>query len=200
LAEKSPQRSEIQQHILELANATNPETVEQLITQVQLKYPLSKQEILRQIIELQSQGTLILKNPLALTPTTVKNYLLSNQSYWYWSITVLAIITTVIVFIIPENAYPLVYARYLLGSIFVLFLPGYTLIKALFPTKEIDQIERAALSIGMSLALVPITGLLLNYTPWGIRLTPVTLSLLALTLTLATVALLRKRQVETETP
>jgi len=65
-------------------------------------------------------------------------------------------------------------------------------IKALFPTKELDNIERATLSIGMSLALVPITGLLLNYTPWGIRATPVTLSLLALTTTFATAAVTRE--------
>jgi len=73
-------------------------------------------------------------------------------------------------------------------------LPGYSLIKALFPTKEIDNIERTALSIGISLALVPITGLLLNYTPWGIRLTPVTLSLLALTTVFATAAIIREHQ------
>ena len=102
--------------------------------------------------------------------------------------------TTILVFTIPENAYPIVYARYILGSIFVLLLPGYSLIKALFPAKELDNIERIALSIGMSLALVPITGLLLNYTPWGIRLTPVTLSLLALTTTFATAAVLRQHE------
>jgi uncharacterized membrane protein len=69
------------------------------------------------------------------------------------------------------------------------------LIKALFPSKkEMDTIERAALSIGLSLAIVPIVGLLLNYTPWGIRLTPITLSLLALTLTFATAALIREHQ------
>jgi uncharacterized membrane protein len=55
----------------------------------------------------------------------------------------------------------------------------------------------------MSLALVPITGLLLNYTPWGIRLLPITLSLLALTLTLtltlATAALVREYQLKIET-
>jgi len=45
----------------------------------------------------------------------------------------------------------------------------------------------------MSLALVPIAGLLLNYTPWGIRATPVTLSLLALTVAFATAALLREQ-------
>jgi len=42
----------------------------------------------------------------------------------------------------------------------------------------------------MSLALVPLTGLLLNYTPWGITLTPITINL-------ATTALVRERQNQT---
>jgi len=46
----------------------------------------------------------------------------------------------------------------------------------------------------MSFALVPIVGLLLNYTPWGVRLTPIVLSLLALTIVFATVALIREKQ------
>jgi len=75
--------------------------------------------------------------------------------------------TAISVFTIPENGYPLVYLRYILGSIFILLLPGFNLIKALFPTREIDNVERTALSLGMSLALVPLVGLLLNYTPWG---------------------------------
>jgi uncharacterized membrane protein len=92
--------------------------------------------------------------------------------------------------------------RYVLGTIFVLWLPGFSFIKMLFPTeppvktskKNLDPIERIALSIGMSLALVPIVGLLLNYTPWGIRLTPIVLSLLALTTVFATAAITREYQ------
>jgi uncharacterized membrane protein len=42
---------------------------------------------------------------------------------------------------------------------------------ALFPKREkMGGIERIALSFGMSLAVVPLLGLILNYTPWGIRL------------------------------
>jgi len=58
--------------------------------------------------------------------------------------------------------------RVVLGLLFILFLPGYALIAALFPSgKEIDWIERVALSFGLSIAVVPLLGLLLNYT-WGI--------------------------------
>jgi uncharacterized membrane protein len=106
------------------------------------------------------------------------------------------------VFAIAENTYPLVFIRYVLGGIFILWLPGYTFIKALFPTelpfktsdRNLDIVERVVLSFGMSLALVPIVGLLLNYTPWGIRLTPITLNLTALTLTFATAAVIREYQ------
>ncbi len=52
--------------------------------------------------------------------------------------------------------------------------------------------------MGMSIALVPITGLILNYTPWGIRTTPVTLSLLALTTVFATAAIIREHQTMTK--
>ena len=52
----------------------------------------------------------------------------------------------------------------------------------------------AAILDAVSIALVPIVGLILNYTPWGIRLTPITLSLLALTIVFATAAILREYQ------
>ena len=184
----------IDQYILHTVRKKNPETIEQLVKLVQLKYPMPQKKIMEHILDLQNQGKLVFKEHLALFPATLKDYLLSTKALWYWIIIVLALATTVAVFTIPENAHPIVYARYLLGSIFVLLLPGYSLIKALFPTKELDNIERAALSIGMSLALVPITGLLLNYTPWGIRTTPVTLSLLALTTVFATAAIIREHQ------
>jgi len=61
----------------------------------------------------------------------------------------------------------------------------------LFGSKELDNIERLALSVGLSLAVVPLAGLLSNYTPWGIRTAPVTFSLLALTLVFASAAVVR---------
>lgn len=64
----------------------------------------------------------------------------------------------------------------------ILFIPGYVLIAALFPDKEdLDGVERLALSFGLSIAIVPLIGLVLNYTPWGIRLDPIVISLVAFT-------------------
>jgi len=64
--------------------------------------------------------------------------------------------------------------RTALGLLLTLFLPGYALIAALFPKrKDIGGIERIALSFGLSIAVTPLLGLALNYTPFGIRPEPV---------------------------
>lgn len=71
--------------------------------------------------------------------------------------------------------------RLILGLPFLLFIPGYVLVFALFPARKtdrgIDTLERIVLSFGLSIAVVPLIGLLLNYTPWGIRLEPILLSM-----------------------
>ena len=65
--------------------------------------------------------------------------------------------------------------RVILGLPFILFIPGYILIFALFPCRKTDQgidiIERIALSFGLSIAVVPLIGLGLNYTEWMVSFT-----------------------------
>jgi len=85
--------------------------------------------------------------------------------------------------------------RNILGLPLVLFLPGYALIAALFPAKsDLDGIERTALSFGLSIAVVPLIGLGLNYTPWGIRLLPILISLSVFTFAMCGLAYLRRAQ------
>jgi uncharacterized membrane protein len=83
--------------------------------------------------------------------------------------------------------------RNLLGLPLVLFLPGYSLIAALFPAKsDLDGIERTALSFGLSIAVVPLIGLGLNYTPWGIKLLPILISLSIFTFVMCGITYLRR--------
>ncbi len=73
-------------------------------------------------------------------------------------------------------------ARIALGLVFILSAPGYVLVAVLFPkTSDLDWIERLALSVGLSIALVALIGLGLNFTPWGIFVEPVLVSLLLFT-------------------
>jgi len=68
-------------------------------------------------------------------------------------------------------------------------------VEALYPRgDELTPLERLALSIGLSLAVVPLVGLVLNYTPWGIRLVPVTAALAAVIVPLLAYSAWRKAQ------
>lgn len=89
--------------------------------------------------------------------------------------------------------------RVILGLPFVLFFPGYTLIAALFPgKKDLDGIERVALSFGLSIAVVPLLGLILNYTPWGIRLFPILITLLVFTSVMSVISIYRRKKLAEE--
>lgn len=189
--------SKLDRSIIKILSNEHPKTVTQLIKLVQLKNDIPEQEIVERVLLLQDQGKIVLKDQLPLS-FTLKDYILSVHAYWYLLIIAVAAVTATLILANLERT-PIVggillYARYLLASVFVLFLPGYSFIKALFPVKEIDNVERIALSIGMSLAIVAINALILNYTPWGISTTPITLSLLGLTLTLSTAAVVREHQ------
>jgi hypothetical protein len=211
---KETVENELDQQIIHTVETEKPENVQQLIDQVHKLSPsTSEREILNRTLQLQQQGKIRLKPPQTPTPEKLGSYLRSSQALWYWLTIAIAVATAIVAFTIPEDASPLVYVRYVLGAVFVLWLPGYAFIKALFPQnlpfakalarsldtseKDLDAIERIALSLGMSIALVPIVGLLLNYTPWGIRLTPTVLSLLALTTVFATAAVIREHQART---
>ena len=210
---ENPAENELDRLIIQTIESINLENVQQLIDTVQAVSRRSRQEILDRILYLQREERIRLKPPQTPKPEGFTSYLGSTQARWYWLTVALTIVTVLVIFTVPEDAFPLTYLRYILGSIFVLWLPGYAFIKALFPQnlplahalarsldtseKSLDTIERIALSLGMSLALVPMVGLLLNYTPWGIRLEPIVLSLLAMTTIFATAAVIREHQTRT---
>jgi hypothetical protein len=204
-------KDELDKRIIQTVKEKKPENIRQLVDLMREKSESSEQEIINRVFYLQEKGKIRLASQSALQPKSFTYYLRSSYAHWFWITVTLTLATMVVVFVVPEDDFPLVYARYALGIIFILWLPGYAFIEALFPQglpwarglahsvgtseKNLDIVERVALSLGMSIALVPIVGLLLNYTPWGIRLAPIVLSLTALTIVFATVAVLREHQV-----
>lgn len=55
----------------------------------------------------------------------------------------------------------------IIGIPFVLFLPGYSLVLYFFGEKE--WLEKIVLGIALSIVIVPILGLILNFSPFGIN-------------------------------
>jgi uncharacterized membrane protein len=87
-----------------------------------------------------------------------------------------------------------------IGLMAVLFSPGYALIAAVFPTDEhLDRAERWALSLGMSLGLIPVQALLLDRVPGGLAPTAIQSTVVVTTLGFALVAA-RRRAVATPRP
>jgi uncharacterized membrane protein len=106
----------------------------------------------------------------------------------------LLFLLVIIILLFPENI-----VRFILGIPFVCFSPGYTLVAALFPGKaSLDKVPRLALSFGLSIVVVPIIVLILNYTPWGIALESVLGSLTAFILVMSVVAWVRRKQLPEE--
>jgi uncharacterized membrane protein len=92
---------------------------------------------------------------------------------------------------------PSLVLRILIGVPFLLFFPGYSLILALFPKKDqITGVERVALSFGLSITIVPLIGLVLNYTPMGITLESTLYSITGFIFIVSIIAALRLRKLD----
>ncbi len=106
---------------------------------------------------------------------------------------VLILILLSIVFILlpPYNQN---FLRIVFALPFLLFLPGYLFITAMFPKKgELSPIERFTLSIGLSIAIFVFDGFALNYTPWGFRPNSIVMSLTLIMVILLAAAYIRRR-------
>jgi len=180
----------------EVLRVKQPKTVAELFQIIQKEHPtVTREDVVEVVKRLIEDG----KIELELPPLSVETYLqylrARSQNVWFYLVIVASIATLVAVYIIP-NTYPPVIFRWIVGSIFILFLPGFATIQALFPAgEELDDVERFALSVGLSLAITPMIGLLLNYTPWGIRLDPIMISLSLFTMSVAAVATYRKYKI-----
>jgi uncharacterized membrane protein len=83
--------------------------------------------------------------------------------------------------------------RSILGYLVIFFIPGYTLLAAVFPAKfDIGKLERFVFSICVSLLAAPLIGAVLNYTEWGVTTGSVVACLTGVILACCTVAWWRR--------
>lgn len=88
----------------------------------------------------------------------------------------------------PESA-----ARIILGGLSVLFFPGYSLVAALVPERDsISGTARVSLGFALSVAVMPVMGLFLNFTSWGIELKSILISTVLLILLFCGIAYYRR--------
>lgn len=83
--------------------------------------------------------------------------------------------------------------RFPLGLLYVLYFPGYCLTGVLFPYQnDLDNIERAGLSLGLSIAWVSVLALILNWLPSGLTYWPIVAAELGSMSLFAAAAIIRR--------
>jgi uncharacterized membrane protein len=118
---------------------------------------------------------------------------------WYFAVVILTLANTIVVFAIQDNS-PYSVIRYVLGFISLLGLPGYSLVRILFPvassSKEnvrVDDLMRFAFSVVFSIAIVSIVGFALDYA-LSVTLESLVFCLSSITIIFATTAVVRENR------
>jgi hypothetical protein len=188
--------------IVETVLTKKPENSGALIKLVQQQYPLNEKEIYEIILELEAEKKLTLKKQV--NAKSAINYFFSASSLFYWIIIVVSLGSTISAFTILPNSY--FYIRQILAALYVFFVPGIALLKALYPinaplptgSESTELIQRVILGCALSIALTAIIGLALSFSPLGIRLIPVAVTSLVFTLVFASVAFWREYKIKTK--
>lgn len=187
LASDSKVESQIKTLVLQ-KSATKPIPLARLVRELSNDLPYKSDNIISKIIGLQADKRILIREPVAYS--RFLDYLFSPLSIWFWELVVATLASIGLVFASSGLA---LYFRYIFGSLLVLFLPGYSLLGFIYSKKEdLDYLTRTSLSFVMSLAISTLVGLTLNFTPFGITLFPVALSLSGVTIGLLILTALRK--------
>ena len=103
----------------------------------------------------------------------------------------LTIVLIILILFVPVD-----FLRILIGFPFVVLFPGYSLLQALFPRRnDLSGSERFVISFGLSIAVVALIGLALNYMPWGITILSSLIVLSLFIIIMLAVAVFRRRRV-----
>ena len=79
-----------------------------------------------------------------------------HQKNLIWSTVILAVLMAIVMLLPWQDALIIKILRIVFGSVYVLFLPGYWTSISFFDKKEIDRLERFALSFALSISVVPL--------------------------------------------
>ena len=108
-------------------------------------------------------------------------------------IIVITIVAVALAFVVPPDSVP----GRILTLPLVLVLPGYALMASVLPRRSLGTVECLVFSLGLSLVIVVLGGLVLNWTPFGLRASSWSLLLGSITLGACAVALARRRELRT---
>jgi uncharacterized protein DUF1616 len=187
LADNSETERQVEARILEKSSRKDI-SLEKLVRDLSAEFGYKQDKIIATVIRLQTDNRILVRERIPYGRFI--DYLLSPISMWFWELAVATVVSLGLVFASSGLA---LYLRYVFGSLLVLFLPGHSLIGFIYFKKDdLDYLTRISVSFVMSLAITTLAGLVLNFTPFGITLFPVALSITGVTIGLLFLTALRK--------
>ncbi|HEY3420765.1 MAG TPA: DUF1616 domain-containing protein [Methanomassiliicoccales archaeon] len=111
--------------------------------------------------------------------------MLDRKNWDLLSIIILALLLIGAALALSSTTLPII-----LGIPFLIFLPGYAILSVLFPAlKDLNILERAAISFGISIAIIPVVGIGLNVTKFGAILSSILAIISVIALVFAVIGL-----------
>ncbi len=181
------QKNEIKHQVKEILVKQHPATVRELVAFVKKEQNYSMQEILAVIKGMEEKREITLQEPMIeplMPPKTPKEFFFGRNyfAYEFW-LTISILLLTITLVLIDIRSGFFFYIRYALVCFFMRVLTGWTLTSVLFPMLDdnLRFLERIATAIGLSIVILIVDALLLNYT---VKFTPksIVLSLALFTL------------------
>jgi len=185
--EAATRKEEISNKIDSVLIEEKPKDVRSLIEIVEEKYEIPEEEIISVIREREINQEITLQEPIPLStelPKKPKEYFIKNNYYTKEFWTSIGVMALVLIFVLidVESGF-FFYVRYAVVSFFMLVLTGWSLTSTIFPEINDDFrfLERSATAIGLSLLVLILDGLFLNYT---FHFTPLSIGLSLIIITL----------------
>ena len=166
------------------------DTLNLLVSKASWGGKLKKEQVIKDLYKLYTMKMVVLKDPNP--PKTIIKYAISTYTLWFWTVEAFLALTIASIYLVPQ-IYPFNYLRAVAGLILEIYIPGYVFLEALYPKKDdFGKLEQLIYSIGISIILVTFVGFVLNYSPWEIRLDPLTVSLTILVSVIGLIGIYRK--------
>ncbi|ADY01247.1 hypothetical protein VMUT_1040 [Vulcanisaeta moutnovskia 768-28] len=166
-------------------------SVSDLISNLSRKYNLPDYLIAYKVWLLWKKGLINLS--AFNTQSSAAQYLFSIESLWFW----ISLAITYIAFAsIYVNNLVINFIRYFVGAIFITFVLGYAVVEFVYPKgDEVSPLERFVLSLGLSITIIPIVGVILSYMPFKYTVYSVSAALTILASIMLILALARKASI-----
>ncbi|MFI5449899.1 MAG: DUF1616 domain-containing protein [Candidatus Bathyarchaeia archaeon] len=186
--DESPQ---IKLLIRRMIEERHPPTVGDLLDLIAEEGKFDELNCVRVVRGMVDSGEIIVRHPKYELSSSLDFLFTPTLSLWFWMTVSSAIVSALACAYL--NVYPLSVLRWVMGSLLLFYLPGYALLQFLFPLgSSFSPLERNMLEIVSSLAIVPLIGLLLFITPWGLHVNPVIFALTLFVLIFAAGGAVRK--------